>query len=887
MIGETLDRYKIESKLGEGGMGVVYKARDTHLNRVVAIKVLPHDKVTDQERKQRFVQEAKAASALNHPGIVTVHDIRSDAGIDFIVMEYAPGRTLDRIIPAKGLVITQALGYGVQIADALAKAHEAGIIHRDLKPSNVIVTDEDRVKILDFGLAKLLDPIGDAAEARTRTTPLTDAGLVVGTAAYMSPEQAEGRKVDARSDIFSFGAVLYEMVTGRRPFVGDSSLSVLAKVLNDDPAAPSQIAPSVVPEVERMILRCLRKDPARRYQTMADLKVALEDLAADTASGRLARSSQVTPRVRRVWRWSSLGLVPLVLAVGYAAYYGSNARRTPDNLPVLRAVPLTSLRGAVRSPSFSPAGDYVAFTWTGPNQNNPDVYVQQIGVVGSQLRLTQDPANDYSPVWSPDGRSIAFLRQTADPRLSELRLIAPLGGQERKVSDIRPHLAFLRRVTMAWCPDSRCIVVTDAASDSGSQDALFVVAIDSGEKRQLTRPPDSRMADTDPAISPDGKWLAFRRDVAPFSGELQVAALGSDLAIKGEPRALTPTALVAYGPRWLPDSAAIVFSAKGALYRVGIAEGSRTERLPFGEDGVMPVVSWLQGSAPARLIYVRSFQDLNIWRIDMPAPGMPATSPPVLAIASTRRDFIPHVSPDGRRVVFNSDRSGESEIWVADLDGSNAIRLTSMGLIPGFARFSPDGKTVAFHTNPEGHGDIFVVPSGGGKPRLLIDHPATDTFASFSHDGQWIYFSSSRTRGPTIWKLPASGGEAVRVSKGPGLLSIESRDGAYLYYGDGVTSGRPGWLIRQSLKTGEVERLVEDVIPTTFAVIDGGIYYLQQISANARIKYFNLATRRSTLIAENIGDATYGISTTPDGRSIFFSRVDSSVDDLMLVENFR
>ena len=215
MLGQTLDRYTIESKLGEGGMGVVYKARDTHLDRVVAIKVLPHDKVADPDRRQRFVQEARAASALNHPGIVSVHDIRSDAGIDFIVMEYVAGRTLDQVIAARGLSVTQALRYGVQIADALATAHEAGILHRDLKPANVIVTDSDRVKILDFGLAKLLDPAEGTADAGTRTAPLTKAGTVVGTAEYMSPEQAEGRKVDARSDIFSFGSVLYEMVTGR------------------------------------------------------------------------------------------------------------------------------------------------------------------------------------------------------------------------------------------------------------------------------------------------------------------------------------------------------------------------------------------------------------------------------------------------------------------------------------------------------------------------------------------------------------------------------------------------------------------------------------------------------------------------------------------------
>ena len=661
-------------------------------NRVVAIKVLPADKVADPERKQRFVQEAKAASALNHPNIVTVHDIRADSGVDFIVMEYAEGRTLDQIIPAKGLGIGQSLRYGVQIADALASAHEAGIVHRDLKPSNVIVTDEDRVKVLDFGLAKLVDPAERVAEAATRTSPVTDVGMVVGTAAYMSPEQAEGRKVDARSDIFSFGAVLYEMVTGRRPFAGDSSLSVLAKILNEDPAPPSTIAASVPPEVERAILRCLRKDPARRYQTMADLKVALEDLAADSASGQLGAAV----RRRR--------------ARDHGDGRGRRSSRSASSLPIssrclcdrrssgcrpLRAVPLVALPGVMRSPSFSPDGNHVTFSWIGPQQTNSDVYVQQIGA-GSPLQLTSDPANDYNPVWSPDGRWIAFLRQHADPRRHELRLIPPLGGTGRKVIDIEPR-GFLRSVTFDWCPDSSCLVIPDASSpDMTAPDVLFTVSILSGEKRQLTTPPQNILADTDPAISPDGRWLVFRRDLAPFSGRLQLVRLGDGLKLTGEPRSLTSILLTAYGPRWISNSE-IIFSAKGSLWRMSTAAGSTPERLPFvGEDGVMPAVSLRQPGSPSRLAYIRSFSDTNIWRFETPGPGMPATSPAVVAIASSRRDNLPHLSDDGRRITFISDRSGESEVWAADPSGTNAIQLTWLAANPGYPRWSPDRSLVTF-----------------------------------------------------------------------------------------------------------------------------------------------------------------------------------------------
>ena len=227
-------------------------------------------------------------------------------------------------------------------------------------------------------------------------------------------------------------------------------------------------------------------------------------------------------------------------------------------------------------------------------------------------------------------------------------------------------------------------------------------------------------------------------------------------------------------------------------------------------------------------------------------------------------------------------------MWVADARGSNPIQLTAMGAIPGFGRWSPDGKTIAFHSNPHGDGDVFVVPADGGKPRRLTDHPATDTFPSFSRDGKWIYFCSSRTGESSIWKLPASGGEAVRVSPGRGFLAIESPDGAYLYYGEGTTSDRPGPLMRLSLKSGEVVKLVENVSPTTFDVIEGGIYYIERVLGDMRLTYFDLATRQSRAVAGNLGNVSFaGLTASPDGRSILFSRIDSSVDDLMLVENFR
>ena len=367
MIGETLRHYRIDAKLGAGGMGVVYRALDSHLDRSVAIKVLPVAALGNAERRARFAQEAKSASALSHRNIITIYDI--DTGeidgqaVDFIAMEYVAGKTLDKLIGRKGLRLAEALRYAVQIADGLAAAHGAGIIHRDLKPANIIVNEQGEVKILDFGLAKLSEPEPDA-HAVTQSVHLdtilkTEAGTIIGTVAYMSPEQADGHKVDERSDIFSFGAVLYEMITGRRAFSGNSKLSTLASVLHKEPAPLSQSDEEVPLEVQRIIGRCLRKDPQRRWQSMADLKVALEDVLEEFDSTKILIARELTRRAG-----GQRGLPPMfwmalvVLALAGGAYVGSQLLKAPQ--PAFQR--LTYRRGNVAGARFSTDGQTVLFS---------------------------------------------------------------------------------------------------------------------------------------------------------------------------------------------------------------------------------------------------------------------------------------------------------------------------------------------------------------------------------------------------------------------------------------------------------------------------------------------------------------------------------------------
>ncbi|HVN05948.1 MAG TPA: protein kinase [Bryobacteraceae bacterium] len=317
MIGRTLGHYRIEAKLGAGGMGVVYKAQDMHLSRPVAIKVLSPEAVSDPERKRRFVQEAHTASALNHPNILHIYDIDEADGVDFIAMEYVAGETLDRLVGGRGISAAETVNYACQIAGALARAHDAGIVHRDIKPANIIVTPEGLVKVLDFGLAKLTEPAPAVAESDLTQTvqAQTEAGLVMGTVEYMAPEQAEGKKVDARSDIFALGAVLYEMLCGRRPFQGDSKLAILAAVLNKEPKPLREIRAGVPAPLDRIVSRCLQKDPARRFQSMDELKAAL-----DRVQERLRQPPAAERRfsVRPWWRRAAIAVAAIGLVVAAA-----------------------------------------------------------------------------------------------------------------------------------------------------------------------------------------------------------------------------------------------------------------------------------------------------------------------------------------------------------------------------------------------------------------------------------------------------------------------------------------------------------------------------------------------------------------------------------------
>jgi eukaryotic-like serine/threonine-protein kinase len=891
--GTRLGPYEIVDRLGAGGMGVVYKARDTRLDRLVALKVLLPDKVGDPERKRRFIQEAKSASALNHPNIVVIYDIGEEGGVEYMAMELIPGKPLDQMIPRNGMRFNDLLRSAAQVADALAKAHAAGIVHRDLKPANVMVTPEGLVKVLDFGLAKLIQPADrDGASRDDETATMgahTEDGTVLGTTAYMSPEQAEARQIDGRSDVFSFGAMLYEMATGQRAFSRDTRLSTLAAILRDEPTLPAEIRADLPRDLTRVIARCLRKDPARRYQNAADLKLELDELREESDSGKLgaaaaapARAPVPTSRLE----WIGAGLTGLLVLIVAGLYIWGRSQDSPKTDAGLKPVPLTSYPGVQRLASFSPDGNQVAFSWNGEAHDNYDIYVKLVGQ-GAPLRLTNDPGDDDSPRWSPDGRTIAFLRFSRDTSAA-LILVPPLGGPERKVAQLYFHDPRGPLTNqLSWSPDSKFLIVSSAATPDGF-DRLVAISLESGAIRPLTNPPPN-IDDVEPALSPDGRFLAFSRVSGLNISQLLILPVSEKLEPRGEPRILPLTDAAPAEPTWTADGRDILFTtgssnANVTLSRVPASGSGKSSPLPFSGTGAENPSVAPQGH---RLAYTRVFQDTNVWRAPLTG-GASAKAPSERLIASPFREVFPQYSPDGQRIAFHSDRDGTVQIWTCHADGLQCVQLTNMsGLTQGTPHWSPDGQRISFDSNTGGRWEIYTVAADGGPPRPVTNDPSTNIISSWSHDGRWIYFSSNRSGRFEVWKAPSQGGAAVQVTRNVGQATMESPDGKDLYFtkNDGIDG-----VWKMPVEGGDESQVLKQSIHRyNFAVTEQGLYFTRQRSSDgsSEVQYLNFSTGAVSDIAKIEGTVDLGLAVSPDRKSLLFAQADYRGSNLMLVEGFR
>ena len=548
------------------------------------------------------------------------------------------------------------------------------------------------------------------------------------------------------------------------------------------------------------------------------------------------------------------------------------------------AVPLTTYLGYESFPFFSPDGSQVAFAWNGEKQDNWAIYVK---VVGSEppLRLTTNPASEICPAWSPDGRWIAFDRYLPENKVAVV-LISPLGGPERILTemDFKESIG-IEGPLLAWSPDSRWLAMV--GNDKPSEGLrLFLYSVDTGEKRRLTFPPSATSQDSCPAFSPDGRKLAFFRWVSFANSDLYLLDLSQDFKPVGDPKRLTFGKWLAFSPAWTTDGRSLVFSASDNLWRVDASGASKPQRLAvIGANGVYRAIS-RRGN---RLAFTQPQGHANIWRIEIPTPGGKA-NPPQKAIPSTRNDELPQFSPDGKKIAFASDRSGNWEVWVCDADGSNVVQLTFLAgaNFSGLPFWSPDSRRLAFSANTEGSRAIYVVTASGGSPQRMTSTHIDSANPSWSKDGRWILFDSTPTTTTGIYKVPAEGGPAVLVTNKGGWAPRESPDGKFIYGAGGSADGST--LLRTPVQGGEAEQVLDSLYwGHSYALVEDGIYFVprEDPKSGYSIQFLNNTTGKIRRIASLGKVVAPSLTVSPDRRWILYSQYEQSGGNLMLVENFR
>ncbi len=862
---EQIGPYRVLSEIGRGGMAVVYKAEDPRLGRYVALKFISPHLISSQQAKQRMISEARAASRLDHPNICTIYDIgETHDGRIYLTMAYYEGQTLAERLLKGPVSVAEALAITAQIARALDHAHEAGVIHRDIKPSNVLLTSRGDVKVLDFGLAKQGGLV------------ITEPGTQLGTVYYASPEQASGKQVDARTDLWSLGATLYEMLTGRTPFTGEEAMGVLYQIVHDEPPALGSDVPW---PVARVVRKLLAKNPGSRYANARELLV---DIGAPVSTGSDPGSvTGIPPAKSRVWQIAFVVLaVALLAVVALPLYIG----RTGSQPALETPIPLTSFPGREELATFSPDGSQVAFTWNGPNQDNFDIYVKFLDSPEA-LRLTEAPGWDSSPVWSPNGKEIAFLRERPGG-VMEVRLTTPIGGPERLLTTVRCSV----RSGMSWSSGGERILVANHPSADGSPEVVSIHA-GTGEKQTLIRAPENTIEVRSPIVSPDGKKVAF--------DALRGTGLGDTYLFAGDRlKRLTFTGGEPEGLAWTRDgkhilSARLSSDGRRNMWRVPVSGGD-AERVALGENPSQPTVSKMGD----RLAFSKRVTYYGIVRIDASHPGNSAAASRF--ISSTRFDATPHFSPDGERIAFSSSRSGDVEIWVCDADGTNLQQLTKIG-VAGSPRWSPDGTSIAFDSIVDGNPDVYVVNANGGQPRRITTDEAVDVVPSFSRDGKWIYFASLRTGEFQVWKIasgPAGEPDAtpVQVTTGGGFHANESMDGSVLYYSNTRSSENSIW--RKPVDGGPEELVIDGVDSGwgNWEVHPDGIYFINTrgpsnpfMDGTWAVYFFRFRDRKVSEVVRLNHLPTRGgegLGVSPDGRWILIGDI-AIESDLMLVENFR
>ena len=763
LVGQTISHYRIVEKLGGGGMGVVYKAEDVKLHRFVALKFLPDEVAKNTQALARFQREAQAASALNHPNICTIHEIGEQDGQPFIVMEFLDGMTLKARIAGKPLDVETTFSLAIEIADALDAAHAAGIIHRDIKPANIFVTKRGHAKVLDFGLAKLslkAQSVPEGAPTLEITDEhLTSPGSTLGTIAYMSPEQVRGEELDPRTDLFSFGSVLYEMATGALPFGADTSGLVFDAILNHAPVAPRRLNPQLPPRLENVITKCLEKDRDLRYQHASEVRTDLQRLKRDSESARLALT-QPSVQPKRWSRWRvfatacGVAVVAILLVVG-ARWKGSG---TPLRTALSQ---VTFAEGVEEYPAWSPAGKVLLYT--GEVGKIRKIFRKDLAS-GQDSQLTRGDSDELQPAWSPDGKQVAFVRahqpgvklQPGDVfgmfQEGDVWVLDLASGEETKLVE--------NAFNPAYSPDGQHIAVD--ASWAGPR-RIWVLDRQGHNPQQVTTDTSEEVAHVAPAWSPDGRTIVFQ-NLVRTKFDIRTVNLDSK-----QMNWITNDSLINIRPSWSPSGRFIYFSS----YRSG---GINIWRARVNKDGT-PGGSLQQVTAGAgqdvevavspdskRLAYATLRQNADIWRLPVsPQTGF-STGTPEAVISTTREDSRGSWSPDNKMVAFNSDRAGDMNIWLFTLADSSTRQLTTGHGGDFQANWSPDENKIAFFSSRSGSPNIWEVEIATGTLRRLTSNSGVNVNPFYSPGGTFIAYQSDQSGRLEVWVMNADSSNPRRLT---------------------------------------------------------------------------------------------------------------------------
>ena len=807
--GQTIGSYEVVSFLSRGGMGEVYLAEDKRLGRKVALKLLPASFTTDLDRLRRFEQEARAASALNHPNIITIYEIRQAARSHIIATEFVEGETLRFRLSRSPLTLAEVLNISIQVADALSAAHKAGIIHRDIKPENIMLRPDGYVKVLDFGLAKLSEQASPAVAAEAPTIQVrTGSGIVIGTAGYMSPEQARGLGVDHRSDVFSLGAVIYEMLARRKPFEGDTPSDTLAAILKSEPPPLTRVAPGVPAELVRIVNKSLRKDREERYQVVKDLWLDLKALrqelefqnkfASETdggaagvmgdptaamsgprptsAGGTISNISEsITLEIKRHKLGAALALVAVLLIAGaavFGVYRWVNREPPVTHFSDVRLTRLTNSGNAIDA-TISPDGKYIVYVMS--DRGSQSLYIRQVSTANDKQIVPPAAVGYFGITFSPDGTELFYaIKKNLDA--GTLYRIPVLGGTPVKV---------LERIDspVSFSPDGKQFVLVRGNYPNLGESALVIANVDgSGERTLAVKKSPERFSPlffTGPSWSPDGNIIAST--VGSVAGRSKV--FGFSISDGSEKELSQASWTFSARVQWLPDM-------KGLLVIAGEnATAAQLSIVSYPDGAVRRVTNDLNGYRAIgltddgkKVTTVQSQGLVNLWVVpegDATKAVRLPTGNVTSFFTSTGNNNISWAHED--RIVYVSNESGSADIWIADKDGKNRKQLTANNGTNVSPVVTADGRYIVFGSSQGDKRNIWRMNLDGSNP-VRLTSGLSDAFPAVSPDSRWVIYTAYTGPKPTLWKVSIDGGTPVQVTDNVATVASVSPDGRFIAY---------------------------------------------------------------------------------------------------------